>query len=117
MTESQIATIASGTSSVRDLEIREALKQHWAASNSGDFTLEHDIYHDELCRIIRSRASGFSAETTFRPPVVFNPIKSILLFTVSSDLETCGIQNAILADPFEPGAWREKWLVSMEASA
>ena len=30
-----------------DQEIREALNQHWAASNSGDFATEHDIYHED----------------------------------------------------------------------
>jgi len=32
---------------MRDQEIREALNQHWTASNSGDFTTEHDIYHED----------------------------------------------------------------------
>jgi ketosteroid isomerase-like protein len=32
---------------MRDQEIREALDQHWAASNSGDFATEHDIYHED----------------------------------------------------------------------
>jgi hypothetical protein len=32
---------------MRDEEIREALNQHWAASDSGDFVTEHGIYHDD----------------------------------------------------------------------
>jgi hypothetical protein len=32
---------------MRDQDIREALNQHWTASNSGDFATEHDIYHDD----------------------------------------------------------------------
>jgi ketosteroid isomerase-like protein len=28
-------------------EIREALNQHWAASDSGDFATEHDIYQED----------------------------------------------------------------------
>jgi hypothetical protein len=32
---------------MRDQEIREALNQHWTASNSGDFATEHDIYLDD----------------------------------------------------------------------
>jgi uncharacterized membrane protein YphA (DoxX/SURF4 family) len=32
---------------MEDQEIRRALNQHWAASNSGDFDTEHDIYHDD----------------------------------------------------------------------
>src|ERR1035438_5445961 len=34
-------------SRMRDQEIREALNQHWAASNAGDFATEHDIYYDD----------------------------------------------------------------------
>ena len=32
---------------MRDQEIREALNQHWAASDSGDFATEHDIYEED----------------------------------------------------------------------
>jgi hypothetical protein len=32
---------------MRDQDIREALNQHWTASNSGDFAIEHDIYHED----------------------------------------------------------------------
>jgi ketosteroid isomerase-like protein len=32
---------------VSDQEVREALNRHWAASDSGDFATEHDIYHDD----------------------------------------------------------------------
>lgn len=31
----------------RDLKIRAALDQHWAASEAGDFETEHSIYHDD----------------------------------------------------------------------
>jgi ketosteroid isomerase-like protein len=42
--------IAAGRNQERrmgDQEIREALQQHWTASNSGDFATEHDIYLDD----------------------------------------------------------------------
>jgi len=32
---------------MRDQEIHEALDQHWAASDSGDFGTEHDIYQED----------------------------------------------------------------------
>ena len=32
---------------VHDLKIREALDQHWAASDASDFEAEHRIYHDD----------------------------------------------------------------------
>jgi ketosteroid isomerase-like protein len=34
-------------SGVRDQEIREALDQHWAASDANDFETEHLIYHED----------------------------------------------------------------------
>jgi hypothetical protein len=34
-------------SGVRDLEIRAALDQHWAASDANDFETEHGIYHED----------------------------------------------------------------------
>ena len=34
-------------SGVRDQEIREALDQHWAASDANDFEAEHRIYHED----------------------------------------------------------------------
>ncbi|MDR3613275.1 MAG: nuclear transport factor 2 family protein [Candidatus Obscuribacterales bacterium] len=32
---------------MKDLEIREALDVHWAASDANDFELEHQIYHED----------------------------------------------------------------------
>src|SRR5579862_8577505 len=32
---------------MRDEQIREALNQHWAASDRGDFATEHGIYQDD----------------------------------------------------------------------
>jgi ketosteroid isomerase-like protein len=32
---------------VRDQQIREALDQHWAASDANDFETEHVIYHED----------------------------------------------------------------------
>src|SRR5258708_26909438 len=34
-------------SRMSDQEIREALNQHWTASDTGDFATEHDIYHED----------------------------------------------------------------------
>jgi hypothetical protein len=30
-----------------DQQIREALNEHWAASDAGDFAIEHDIYLED----------------------------------------------------------------------
>src|SRR5580692_7290414 len=34
-------------SGMRDQEVRDALAQHWAVSDSGDFATEHDIYLED----------------------------------------------------------------------
>ena len=34
-------------SGMRDQAIREALDQHWAASDANDFETEHLIYHED----------------------------------------------------------------------
>ena len=32
---------------MNDHQIREALTQHWTASDAGDFEMEHSIYHED----------------------------------------------------------------------
>ena len=44
MNDQQMQQERSGT---RDQEIRAALDQHWAASDSNDFQTEHLIYHED----------------------------------------------------------------------
>src|SRR6478609_2498372 len=36
----------SGSSSMDEQEVREALDRHWAASDANDFDVEHNIYQD-----------------------------------------------------------------------
>jgi len=36
-----------GRSSVDENEIREALNRHWAASDTNDSDVEHDIYRED----------------------------------------------------------------------
>jgi hypothetical protein len=38
---------AAPNGGVHDTKIREALDQHWAASDASDFEAEHRIYHDD----------------------------------------------------------------------
>ncbi len=47
-----------------DQEIREALNQHWTASNSGDFATEHDIYHEDAVLDYPNRARNGSSVWT-----------------------------------------------------
>ena len=52
-------------SRMRDQEIREALNQHWAASDSGDFATEHGIYQDDAVLDLDSPKDRESPEGVF----------------------------------------------------
>jgi hypothetical protein len=126
---------------MRDQEIREALKQHWTASNSGDFATEHDIYHDDavldypqsrerivgrnniqITRTLQPNHKRFavhriegSADLWITELVLTYDEKPF--YTVSI-MEFRGMKVAhetqYFADPFEGAEWRKKWVVSMD---
>jgi hypothetical protein len=125
-----------------DEEIREALNQHWAASNSGDFASEHGIYHEDAVLDYpqsRERIVGrnnIQATRTLQPNKKRFVIHRIIgsgdlwvteyvltydskpFYTVSI-MEFRGAKVAhetqYFADPFEAGDWRKKWVVSMDS--
>jgi hypothetical protein len=124
-----------------DPEIRAALNQHWAASNSGDFASEHDIYHDDAVldypqsreRILSRR--NIQASRTAQPNKKRFSVHRILgsgdlwiselvltydakpYYTVSI-MEFRGAKVAhetqYFADPFVAGESRKQWVVSMD---
>jgi hypothetical protein len=126
---------------IRDQEIREALNRHWAASNSGDFAIEHDIYQDDAVLDYpqsRERIVGrdnIQITRTVQPDkkrfVVHRIIGSgdswvteLVLsyddqpyYTVSI-MEFRGLKIAhetqYFAAPFKPGDSRKKWVISMD---
>jgi hypothetical protein len=127
---------------MRDQEIREALSQHWAASDSGDFSTEHDIYQEGAVLDYpqsRERIVGrHNIQTTrsLQPNkkrfVVHRIIGSgdlwvseLILtydnqpFYTVSIMEFHGIKVAhetqYFADPFEAGESRKKWVESMDS--
>jgi hypothetical protein len=127
---------------MRDQEIREALDQHWTASNSGDFATEHNIYHDDAVLDYpqsRERILGrnnIQITRTLQPNkkrfVVHRMMGSgdlwITEFVLTYDaqpfytvsiMEFRGVMVAhetqYFADPFEAAEWRKKWVVNMDS--
>ena len=131
-------------SGMKDQEIREALNQHWAASNSGDFATEHDIYHDDAFldypqsrERIRGR-NNIQITRTLQPNKKRFEVRRIIgsgdlwitelvlsydakpFYTVSI-MEVSGVKVAhetqYFADPFEAAQWRKQWVESMDSQA
>jgi hypothetical protein len=122
-------------------ETREALNQHWAASNSGDFATEHDIYHDDAILDYpqsRERIVGrnnIQITRTLQPNkkrfVVHRIMGSgdlwITEFVLTYDAQpfyTVSLmefregkvahETQYFAGPFEAAEWRKKWVESMD---
>ena len=127
---------------MRDQEIREALNQHWAASNAGDFATEHDIYHEDAVLDYpqsRERILGrnnIQISRTLQPNRKRFVVHRIMgdgdlwiteyvltydsqpFYTVSI-MEFRGVRVAhetqYFAAPFEAGESRRKWVVNMDS--
>jgi hypothetical protein len=127
---------------MRDQEIREALNQHWAASDAGDFATEHDIYREDAVLDYpqsRERIVGRSNIQTTRsqqPNKKRFEVHRIIgsgdlwvsefvltyddqpFYTVSI-MEFQGLKVAhetqYFADAFEAAAWRKKWVENMDS--
>jgi len=126
-----------------DQEIRQALDRHWAASDSVDFTTEHDIYEEDAVLDYpqsRERILGrqnIQITRTLQPSkkrfVVHRIIGSgdlwITEFVLTYDvrpyytvsiMEFRGVKVAhetqYFADPFEASEWRRKWVASMDSA-
>jgi hypothetical protein len=132
---------ANEESRMRDEEIREVLSQHWAASDSGDFVTEHNIYHDDAFldypqsrERIRGR-ENIQATRTLQPNKKHFVVHRINgsgdlwiteyvmtydarpYYTVSI-MQFRGVKVAhetqYFADPFEASEWRKKWVENMD---
>jgi hypothetical protein len=128
---------------MRDQDIRDALNQHWAASDSGDFVTEHEIYQDDAVLDYpqsRERILGrqnIQTTRTLQPNkkrFVVNRIAGsgdlwvteyVLTYDTQpyytvSIMEFRGVKVAhetqYFADPFEASAWRKKWVESMDTA-
>ena len=127
---------------MRDQEIREALNQHWTASNSGDFATEHDIYHEDafldypqsrerivgrhniqITRTLQPNKKRFVVDRIIGSGDLW--ITQLVLtydrkpYYTASIMEFRGVKVAretqYFADAFEPGESRKKWVVSMDS--
>jgi ketosteroid isomerase-like protein len=128
---------------MRDQEIRQALNQHWAASDVNDFETEHSIYHEDAVleypqsgerirgrRNIQITRSKQPSDKRFSVRRIIGGgdlwITEYILtydgkpsYTVSI-MEFSGNKVAretqYFADPFEASAWRAQWVERMEVS-
>ena len=127
---------------MRDQEIRDALNQHWSASNSGDFATEHDIYLDDavldypqsrerilgrhniqLTRTLQPNKKRFVVHRIMGSGDLW--ISEFVLtyddqpFYTVSIMEFSGVRVAhetqYFAGPFEAAEWRKKWVESMDS--
>jgi SnoaL-like domain len=124
----------------RDAEIKAALDEHWAASDAGDFTAEHNIYTDDAVleypqsgERIRGRRN-IQTTRALQPEVKRFNVRRILgtgdlwiteyvitydgkpSFTVSIMEFADGKvrrETQYFGDPFEASAWRAQWVERM----
>jgi hypothetical protein len=138
----QNSVITDQESGMEDREIRDALNQHWAASNAGDFAAEHDIYHDDafldypqsrerirgrnniqITRTLQPNKKRFAVHRIMGSGELW--ITELVLtydakpFYTVSIMEFRGAKVAhetqYFADPFEAAEWRQKWVESMDS--
>ena len=133
---------AAPNGGVHDLKIREALDQHWAASDASDFEAEHRIYHDDAvleypqsgertrgrANIQGQRASQPNNKRFSIRRIVGNGdlwvTEFILMydnkpsFTVSImefNGEKVARETQYFADPFAAPAFRAQWVERMDS--
>jgi len=127
---------------VTDQEILATLNRHWAASDSGDFKTEHELYHDDAVldypqsrERIRGR-SNIQITRTLQPNKKRFVVRRITgsgnlwvteyvltydtqPFNTVSIMEFRGAKVAhetqYFANSFEPGQSRSKWVEDMDA--
>jgi hypothetical protein len=129
---------------VRDQEIRAALNQHWAASNSGDFATEHDIYHEDAFLDYPQSRGRIRGRDNIQITRTLQPNKKRFLVHRSTGSGDLWITELVLsydaqpfytvsimefrevkvahetqyfADPFEAAEWRKKWVENMDSQA
>jgi hypothetical protein len=126
---------------MRDQEIRQALNQHWAASDVNDFETEHSIYHEDAVleypqsgERIRGRRN-IQITRTKQPSKKRFVVRQIMghgdlwvteyiltydgkpSYTVSIMEfrgEKVARETQYFADPFETAAWRAQWVERMD---
>jgi hypothetical protein len=124
-----------------DQDIRDALDRHWAASDSGDFATEHDIYEEDAVldypqsreriigrhniqttrslqpnkkRFVVDRITGSSGLWVSEFVLTYDDQP---FYTVSI-MQFRGFkvvhETQYFADPFEAQEWRKQWVENMD---
>jgi hypothetical protein len=126
---------------VSDQEIRDALDRHWAASDSGDFATEHDIYEEDAVLDYPQSRERIVGRLNIQTTRTLQPNKKRFVvhrimgsgglwvselvlsyddrpFYTVSIMEFNGVRVAhetqYFADPFEATEWRKKWVQNMD---
>src|SRR5271154_4405077 len=129
---------------MRDQEIHEALDQHWAASDSGDFGTEHDIYQEDAVLDYPQSRERIVGRHNIQTTRSLQPNKKRFVvhrimgsgdlwvseyvltydnqpFYTVSIMEFRGVKVAhetqYFAASFEAGESRRKWVVNMDSPA
>lgn len=126
-----------------DQEIHEALIQHWAASDSGDFAAEHDIYQEDAVLEYPQSRERIVGRANIQTTRSLQPNKKRFVvhrmlgrgdlwvsefvltyddqpFYTVSIMEFRGLKVAretqYFAGPFEAAGWRRQWVEDMDSS-
>ncbi|HXW85434.1 MAG TPA: hypothetical protein VEJ86_13590, partial [Candidatus Binataceae bacterium] len=121
---------------------REVLNQHWAASDSGDFTTEHDIYQEDAVLDYPQSRERIVGRQNIQITRSLQPNKKRFLvqrivgsgdlwiteyvltyddqpFYTVSIMEFQGVKVAhetqYFAASFKPSEWRKKWVENMDS--
>jgi len=126
---------------VHDHDLRTALQRHWAASDSGDFTAEHEIYHDaaileypqsreRICgrrgiqesrmaqpnkkRFAVRRLQGSGSLWVSELVVTYDGQPSYVVSIMDFEGEKVIRETQYFSSPFEPGPSRARWVERMD---
>jgi hypothetical protein len=128
-------------SGVRDQEIRAALDEHWAASDSNDFEMEHRIYREDAVLEYPQSGERMRGRSTIQNQRASQPSQKrftvrrimgggdlwITEFILTYDGKPSYVvsimefrddkvarETQYFADPFVAPAWRAQWVERME---
>ena len=126
---------------MHDHDLRTALQRHWAASDSGDFTAEHEIYHDaaileypqsreRICgrrgiqesrmaqpnkkRFAVRRLQGSGSLWVSELVVTYDGQPSYVVSIMDFEGEKVIRETQYFSSPFEPGPSRARWVERMD---
>ena len=126
---------------MRDHDLRAALQRHWAASDSGDFAAEHEIYKDDAVleypqsgerirgrrgiqesriaqpnkkRFTVRRLQGSGSLWVSELVVTYDGQPSYVVSIMDFEGEKVMRETQYFGSPFEPGPSRARWVERMD---